>query len=407
MLNNEFLLMNKDEEILRFTSEKNEFQEVLLEQLEETDKVLPIGFGDIQSFIANRQAPKHRKHIAELLRSTGCEDLDGFIRLTHALSLNDTYWVKEAGSKLAWTEVSLYRNDFNEVVAQMAFEGGVYDLEFSPTSPEYNTDGTYAKCWVREPEGIFLIKTGLRKEGIEPFSEFYSSQIANIICRDSVPYSIGMYHDKLVSKCPLFTSEEEGYVPAVKLLSFKDYKKISYLLNYFSEMGFEDEFRRMLVLDALIVNDDRHPGNYGFIVDNQTQQIKRMAPMFDHNHSLFYSQESDCLSDMSSYLNSVTPKIGADFNQTANLVLTPEIKSDLLNMRGFTFQRDAHLNLPEQRLQMLEGFINNQIDNILDCRRLYFYKGVKKSLNEMIEEASGKSDVGSKGVVVKAKEPAR
>lgn len=42
----------------------------------------------------------------------------------------------------------------------------------------------------------------------------------------------------------------------------------------------------MIVLDALILNTDRHMGNYGFMVDNDTMQIKRMAPMFDHNQAL-------------------------------------------------------------------------------------------------------------------------
>lgn len=50
----------------------------------------------------------------------------------------------------------------------------------------------------------------------------------------------------------------------------------------------------MIVLDALILNTDRHMGNYGFIVDNRTMQIKRMAPMFDHNQALlpYAEQES-------------------------------------------------------------------------------------------------------------------
>lgn len=41
-------------------------------------------------------------------------------------------------------------------------------------------------------------------------------------------------------------------------------------------------------LVRLIVNNDRHIGNYGFIVDNDTQKILRMAPVFDHNRSLAY-----------------------------------------------------------------------------------------------------------------------
>ena len=132
----EYFLMNRDEKVMLFTSEKNEYGEVLLEEQEVFDISLPPGFEDIQIFIAHRQAPKHRKHILKLLRRAGCEDLEGFLRVSKALSLNDTFWVKPAKSRLCWKEVSLYQNDFNEVIAQIAFDGGDYETDFSSTSPE-------------------------------------------------------------------------------------------------------------------------------------------------------------------------------------------------------------------------------------------------------------------------------
>ena len=57
-----------------------------------------------------------------------------------------------------------------------------------------------------------------------------------------------------------------------KIVSVKE------ILEKFEQHGCEDDFRRMIVLDALILNTDRHMGNYGFMVDNDTMQIKRMAP---------------------------------------------------------------------------------------------------------------------------------
>ena len=41
----------------------------------------------------------------------------------------------------------------------------------------------------------------------------------------------------------------------------------------------------MLVLDALIVNTDRHKGNYGILFQTDTLQPIKMAPVFDHNQS--------------------------------------------------------------------------------------------------------------------------
>lgn len=371
---NEYLLMNKDIEVIKFISDINEYNEVILEQVSENESTLPIAFEDIHSFISNRQAPKHRAHIQELLVQSGCNNLEGFLNVSHALSLNDTYWVKSADSDLKWKDVSLYHNDFDEVVAQLAFEGGNSKIEFSSTSPEYVTDGTYAKCWVRENDEIYLLKTGFHKDGLEPFSEYYASQIAEIISHKYVKYSIGMHHNKLVSKCRLFTSEEDGYVSAIKVLEEKGHNKISYLINTFADLGFEEDFRRMVILDALIVNIDRHAGNYGFIVNNETQEIKCMAPVFDHNRSLLYSLESEKLDNVEDYMRLQLPRIGGDFNTAANILLTPEIRSDLLNLKYFTFKRDANINLPEKRLKVIERVISNQIDNILNARSMCFYK---------------------------------
>ena len=40
--------------------------------------------------------PKHRAHIAALLKEYGCDTLEGYLNVTHALSLNDTFWVRAA-----------------------------------------------------------------------------------------------------------------------------------------------------------------------------------------------------------------------------------------------------------------------------------------------------------------------
>ena len=368
----EYFLMNRDEQVMLFTSEKNEYGEVLLEEQDVFGTSLPLGFDDIQSFITHRQAPKHRKHILKLLRRAGCEDLEGFLRVSRALSLNDTFWVKPADSLLCWKDVSLYQNDFNEVIAQTAFDGGDYETDFSSTSPEYGTDGFYAKCWIRRENGIYLLKTGSDSHEIEPFSDFYASQLSEVICPEAVNYEIGEWHGKIVSCCPLVTSESKGYLPAIKILDARKHNKLSYLMEYFSGMGLEDAFRRMIVLDALIVNEDRHAGNYGFMVDNETQEILGMAPVFDHNRSLLYGCGSQ--EEVSEYLKQQIPRIGMDFNMAAPNLLTPQIRKELLNLKGFHFRLDGEFDLPKERLLMLEQVVNRQIDNILNGTSLYHYR---------------------------------
>lgn len=370
-LENEFYLMNKDDKLLNFTCDDSPLG-VSFEEKESYSEIRPYGYEGIGQWISQRQAPKHRQYIADLLRMCGCYNLDGFIRVTHALSLNDTFWIKPISSKLQWNDVSLYKNQFDETIAKIAFEGGLYGKEFTTTSPEFGTSGSFAKCWVKDKDGIYLLKRGsegARNAGLEPYSEMYASQIANIICRDSVCYTVEKYHNKLASKCKLFTSEQEGYVPITKffdkLVSVKD------ILNTFMKYDSEEDFRRMIILDALILNTDRHMGNYGFIVDNDTMKIKRMAPMFDHNQSLLPYAEKDDFENLDMYLASRPTQIGDDFNEIAHALLTDDIKADLKNLRGFQFEQNGEYNLPQQRLECLNKVLDRQIDGILECKRLY------------------------------------
>lgn len=374
----EFLLMNQDEKVMRFTSERMEYNEISLEEQERFDVPLPIGFEDIQTFVEHRQAPKHRKHMQRLLRESGCEDLEGFLMISKALSLNDTYWVKPTDSALQWEEVSLYRNDFNEIIAQIAFAGEGETEDFSSTSPEYGTGGAYAKCWIRskrsegESGQILLLKSGSDTHKIEPFSDFFASQLAGIFCRNVVPYGLMNWHEKLVSYCPIFTNEQEGYVPAIRFLEPKKHNQLSYLMSYFSNLGFEEEFRRMVILDALIVNEDRHAGNYGLMVDNRSQKILRMAPLFDHNRSLLYGFHGN-VGEEAEYLKQQLPRIGGDFNTVANSVLTPKLIAELENLRGFSFRQDDAFPMEQARVDMLSGVVNKQIDHILGNRQMYYF----------------------------------
>lgn len=84
------------------------------------------------------------------MQMCGCEKTESFIRITHAATINDTFWVKQDHESLCWNDVSLYRNKFNEVISKLAFEGiGLYGIQLSSTSPELSTEGSFRKCWQR------------------------------------------------------------------------------------------------------------------------------------------------------------------------------------------------------------------------------------------------------------------
>ena len=356
-----YLLLNKDAVWLEFRCERNEYLEVTAQEEVWHTGQRPFGYTNLTDFLERRKAPKHRAHIAELLRQYGCQELDGYLDVTHALSLNDTFWVKRVDSSLKWNDVSLYRNPFNEVISEAAFDGSLSSSSFSSTSPEFSTDGQYAKCWVREGNAIWLYKTG-GVFGMEPLSEYLASQLAACLCPDAVTYDLGFYHGALISKCLLFTSETFGLAKAAVLT--KD-RTVSGFLRYFESIGSGDAFRRMCILDALILNTDRHSGNFGVLYQNDTMQVQKMAPVFDNNRSLLFDLDDDQLKNAEWCIRHCAPRLGVDFVATARGLMTDAIRGDLGNLRDFHFEQHPRISVNQQRLDLLSKIVQHQLNETL------------------------------------------
>ena len=127
----QYLFLNKDSVWLEFHCEQNEYLETTAQEDVWHTELRPFGYANLTDFLEQRKAPKHRAHIAELLKEYGCDTLEGYLNVTHALSLNDTFWVKPVDSGLQWKDVSLYRNPFNEIISEAAFDGSVSSSGFS------------------------------------------------------------------------------------------------------------------------------------------------------------------------------------------------------------------------------------------------------------------------------------
>lgn len=356
-----YLLLNKDVVWLEFRCERNEFWEVTAQEEAWHTELRPFGYTNLTDFLESRKAPAHRAHIAELFRQYGCEELDGYLDVTHALSLNDTFWVKRADSAIKWAQVSLYRNPFDEAIAQAALDGSLSGSPFSCVSPEFSTDGQYAKCWRREGDIIWLYKAGGLFD-IEPLSEYLAFQLAACLCPDAVAYDLGFHRGALICKCPLFTNETVGLAKAAVLTKKRT---VSGFLHYFERIGSGDAFRRMCVLDALLLNTDRHSGNFGILYQNDTMEVQKMAPVFDHNRSLLFDLDDDQLKNTEWCIHHCSPRLGPDFITTARGLMTDSLLSDLKNLRGFCFTQHPSISVPQQRLDLLSQIVHQQLGKIL------------------------------------------
>ncbi|MCD8083879.1 MAG: hypothetical protein LUE86_10315 [Clostridiales bacterium] len=368
-----YYLMNKNNTVAAFEIKQGILGKTY--ECKHLSEKLPYGFSSIESWLDNRKASKHNSHLKKLMVSCGCDKNEGFIKTTHAASINDTFWVKSDGETAKWSDVSFYRNKFDEVVSKLAFEGiGLYGLKLSGTSPELSTGGTFRKCWIQEEGEIWLYKrgqSGARNVGLEPYGEMLGSEIAGKICGNNraVKYETKMLHGELASRCKLFTDEEMGYVSYSQINPKRDTP--DEMLAFYSEIGDEDLFRRMIVVDALTFNIDRHAGNHGVLVNNETLNPVKMAPIFDMNLSMLPYLEKEDFEHIGNNLLDYAPIIGEDFTRIGQLVLTSSIRTDLINMKGFRFEFRGDDKYPEWRIKKMEEMINRQIEALLSKEPLY------------------------------------
>lgn len=355
-----YVIMNKDTLVATVSCRLVYGEEVF--SLVDVCGKLPYSFTDANTWISSRQASKHRKHIAELLKQCGCETLTGYIRMYHCVSIIDTFWMKSSEESVTWKDVSPYINKFDVVLSKLAFEGaGLYGIQMSSTSPEFNIDGMYQKCCVREGNDLYLIKRGSEgciNEGFEPYSEYLTSKLYSIITEGwNVKYDLVNYHGKKASKCKLFTNENYGYVPASLLGVNAGIAGI----EYFEKLGCDDIFRAIVVADAVCFNEDRHMGNYGVLVDNTTLVPTFIAPIFDHNRSLLWASWND----YDEYTKTHNTVFGKDWVLNAKQVLTPKLRSILINLKGYEIKFECDNKFTEDRLRNINRKINEQINSIL------------------------------------------
>lgn len=373
-----YYLMNKDTPVAEFDIRSTLFETAVLLRV---TGMLPIDCTEenFAGWVEHRHVLKHRKHLEKYLIQNGIDTLSGVLSLTHAVSLNDTFWIKQADSVLTWSDVSPYTNEFDEVVQKIAFsELDMPGTILSSTSPEFTTEGSFAKCWKRDGSSIFMYKRGTEKfsnSGNEPYSEVLASQVFATL-KAGIPYILDTYDGKVVSKCKLFTSENVGYIPQHRLIKYD--QSFEERLQQYDAYVNSELFRRILICDAITFNTDRHAGNFGCLFNTDTMELIGTAPGFDYNLSLFPMEVNDAFADVNSFVHKYTPSQGVDFVKTARYVLTDSIRNDLLNLRGFEYKLDGDEKFSKERAKWLSILSNEQIDNILGQTKVPMYSSPNK-----------------------------
>lgn len=233
-------------------------------------------YSAIVDWLIRRALPVSRQNYEGIIKSAGLSsntDTLSLITTYHALSLVDNYWIRSVGSDVKYSDVNLYLNHFSDLLA-VSLLGGK-PLTITGTTPDINQRGCMAKCYSREPDGIYIYKYSKYSEKI--YAEVFASRIAQVCGFDTIAYTLVYKRKKLCSKCHIGTSKEIGWVSASEI-SLAGYNPKELALNLSPNRLYQ-----MFLIDYLTGNIDRHNENWSFAMDN-SGRILGLTPLYDYDN---------------------------------------------------------------------------------------------------------------------------
>lgn len=233
---------------------------------------------------ASRVLSLDRKYAKEILNSIGVsqavtdKDRANISLSYHCVSLTDIYWVKKQEEKITFAEINLYDNPLNEAIVEISLRGHQMTVTNHELAPDLSTKGCFPKAWIRNEQGFRLLKDG--GEAVVE-RELLASEICQCFDVPQVRYRKYMYGNEIVSESDLITSKKysmiskmafEIYACNHELDTLEVCKKLDPITYY-----------GMNILDYLTGNTDRHPENWGFLIDNDTNEYVSLYPLMDFN----------------------------------------------------------------------------------------------------------------------------
>ena len=198
------------------------------------------------------------------------------------VSLSDSYWLKIDGESLQWKDKNLRHNSLNDIVGQIALHGTKVTLQGKIETPELTTHGAYAKAWKRENGELWLYKRGYNGT-TESKIEVMVSKLLDNCNVNHVEYLPAEDRGIFMCKCKCMSDDKMSIVSGGEFISYcnamgKDWYKELLTID-------ADSVYKMMIVDYLISNPDRHGMNWGLYYKTDTTEIVGCHPLYDHNNA--------------------------------------------------------------------------------------------------------------------------
>lgn len=252
-------------------------------------ELLPIG-GSIDSEMLRkwwqrRAVPIGQGKIRGILEQLGIPTTQSFLVRNLGLSLTDHYWIKPMDIDLRWQDVSLFTNNFRDLIGDVQMEDTFYetlDLPENAFSPSASTQGELQKKWVILDGKRCLIKGNHGSNSQESLNEVVASLLHKKQQRqpfvDYRAIHIGEAAEQFCI-CESFTSDDVEFIPAIEIVDSQKKDNAVSLYEHFIQVcaahGMDGAAVRsfleyQILTDFLLTNTDRHLNNFGILRDGNS-----------------------------------------------------------------------------------------------------------------------------------------
>lgn len=242
---------------------------------------------------------------------------------------------------------------------------------------KWRVDGRYIKT------STFIQESLQPKFMYESYAEVIAYKIAKRLGYDCVKYELCKVTIDNKFNTTACVSEEfkpNGFeeLSIAKVLRMNKNNNISInqpdtytkLINKFRNIPrFKDYIDRLIIFDSIILNDDRHFGNFGFLVNSERKIM--CQPIFDNGNSLFchkYIDDIEYTPGLEDYLQS--KPFNRFFNTQLELVDKNNIPSkekleDLKRYIPDMVKNIGRYGLPKNRVKFIVKLLECRIDYLL------------------------------------------
>ncbi|MCL1903304.1 MAG: HipA domain-containing protein [Oscillospiraceae bacterium] len=272
---------------------------------------LPVGIGfvndlpnrgNLNEWWSGRSIPASRQNFREAMENLGVSSSGKLLTKCFGLSLSDQYWVNPTEKPLKWEDINFFDNPFSEDVGNVLFGNPPQGNDINLSSPDNTSDGWLKKKWKIIDGERCLIKGGSGIELQEPLNEAMATSVMKRLNIEHVPYIVAWENEAPFSICKNFIDSQKDLVSAFNINSTQKMKNSVSAYQHFLDccqvLGIpnaQENIDKMLVVDYLIANRDRHYNNFGAIRNAKTLEWVGVAPVFDSGTSFWNDKSSSAM----------------------------------------------------------------------------------------------------------------